>query len=242
MSATDDGLFPVDQVPTGGAFRPPEPSTPEPSRTGGTSTAKGRGSVIRLKVTLRHTKPPVWRRLEVPSTIRLDVLHEVLQQAMGWMGGHLHQWETPDGGQFGEPDPGLGWGEPVVDERTRTLVDLVRSPGDHMVYRYDFGDDWEHRLVVEAVTPNAMDSERVRCVGGRRMGPPEDCGGPWGYEHLLEVLADPGHDEHDEMRDWVGPFWSATDFDVGQTDRMLAGIDARPAPLRPPRRERRRQR
>lgn len=158
-------------------------------------------SVYQLKVTLQNIKPPVWRRVLVDAASTLDHVHEVIQAAFGWWNYHLHEFEV-DGKSYGVPDPDDDWGTPTIDER-RVRLDTIASVGSSISYMYDFGDGWDHTITVEKVLP-ASDTPVPACIGGRRAGPPEDCGGPWGYEHLLAALADPTHPEHRELAEWLG--------------------------------------
>jgi hypothetical protein len=169
--------------------------------------------VHRLKITLRGSRPPIWRRLEVPSTIRLDWLHEVLQTAFGWENYHMWVFRT-DRGEYGEPDPGLGFRAAAGV----SLAGVAPAAGARLNYTYDFGDDWEHDILVEAVERAAAVVGYPRCTGGRRAGPSEDSGGIWGYSDLLEVLADTDHPEHAERLDWLG-LSSAAEFDPAAFDR-----------------------
>ncbi|MGH3948975.1 MAG: plasmid pRiA4b ORF-3 family protein [Pseudonocardiaceae bacterium] len=156
-------------------------------------------TVHRLKATLRGSKPPIWRRIEVPSTMTLQRLHETIQQAFGWYGYHLWVFETPFG-EFGEPDPDLGHRSAAVGK----LAQVASGPGDRIRYTYDFGDDWQHDILVEDVLPAEPGRAYPRCLTGRRARPPEDCGGMGGYEDLLATLADPGDDDHEAMLEWLG--------------------------------------
>lgn len=177
------------------------------------------GSIFRIKVALRHVSPPVWRRIEVPADITLDRLHDVLQVVMDWSDYHLHCFRA---GRvtYGLPDP--DYPHDVADERGVRL-DRVAGEGDTPVYEYDFGDSWEHSLKVEKVVPAEPGVRYPRCTDGRRAVPPEDCGGVGGYQHLLEVLADPGHEEHEEMVEWVGGLFDPEAFDA---DGINAGLEA----------------
>ena len=159
------------------------------------------GSAFQLKVTLRETKPPIWRRILVDGSDTLDKVHEAIQAAFGWWGYHLHEFEVGRA-RYGVPDPDDGWGEPTQDER-RTSVDAIADEGTSFRYTYDFGDGWDHRVVVEKVLPAATEVALPTCVDGRRACPPEDCGGPWGYQELLAILADPDHPEHLERLEWL---------------------------------------
>ena len=183
--------------------------------------------VYRLKIALAQVAdPPVWRRMLVPATMGLDRLHDVIQAAMGWLDYHLHVFS--DGRtRYGVPDPELQFG----DERAATVGDLLPRVGSRALYTYDFGDDWEHEIVLEqqlAAEPNVA---YPVCVAGEGACPPEDCGGAWGYEHLREVLADPSSEEHQDMVAWLG-LDKADDFDphrfdVDQANRLLAAAAAR---------------
>lgn len=169
-------------------------------------------TVHRLKVSLRGSKPPIWRRLEVPSQITLALLHDVIQDAFGWENYHLWVFTTP-AGEFGRPDPELGHRSAAG----KKLNGVVRRAGDRVGYTYDFGDDWEHDILVEDVRSAEPGVAYPRCVAGRRACPPEDCGGIWGYEELLAVLADPRHEDHEERLEWLG-LSSARDFDPAAFD------------------------
>jgi hypothetical protein len=160
-------------------------------------------TVFQIKAVLRDTKPPIWRRVLVPSTITLGDLHDVMQAAFGWWDSHLHEWEV-DGVEYGVADVDFDdfRDEPINDERTVRLCD-VASEGSKLAYWYDFGDDWRHQLVVEKVLP-AKREAYPQLVAGRRACPPEDVGGTWGYENFLKAISEPGHDEHDELLEWIG--------------------------------------
>lgn len=167
-------------------------------------------TVHRLKVTLRGAKPPIWRRLEVPSTATLEQVHDIIQRTFGWYGCHLWVFDTPSG-EFGVPDPELGHGS----AKGKTLAQVAQSKGAKIRYTYDFGDDWQHEIQVEDVVPADPGVAYPRCVTGRRACPPEDCGGVGGYAALLDTLADPGDDEHRAMLDWLG-MDSADEFDPAE--------------------------
>jgi hypothetical protein len=192
-------------------------------------------NAYQLKVTLRGVRPPIWRRLVVPGNLNLERLHRVIQDAMGWENCHLHAFEVR-GEQFGVPDPlGFGFGPEVRSEEQHTLEQLVDAR-DRFHYTYDFGDGWEHDIVVEKVTvaePNAP-----RCIGGARACPPEDCGGVWGYAELLDAVVDPRHPRHDELAEWLPDGWSPERFDVALADRLVARHRPQPGRPRTPNRKR----
>jgi hypothetical protein len=168
-------------------------------------------SIHQLKVTLRDVRPPVWRRLAVPSTVILGALSPLLEAAMGWEGYHLHLFEI-DGRRYGSPDP--DWETAGFDERRFHLDQVLPAVGSRMRWDYDFGDGWEHDVVVEAIGLPESGVTYPRCLGGRRACPPEDCGGPWGYAELLRALADPGDPEHAELAAWAPPGFDPAHFDA----------------------------
>jgi hypothetical protein len=156
--------------------------------------------IVQIKVKLLGvTKPPVWRRLQVRAETRLDQLHEMIQAALGWENCHMHVFSF-GGEEFSTPDRELGFN----DERRVTLGELIGGAGDRFRYTYDFGDDWEHEIVVEDLLDPNPEALYPILVAARGACPPEDCGGRWGYANLREILADPSHDEHQEMLEWLG--------------------------------------
>ncbi len=174
------------------------------------------GDHFALRVTLRDITPGVWRLLHVPAQTSLGELHEVLQVAFGWQNSHLHDF-TVGKIRFGMID--VEDEIFAVDEHAAPLGAVARA-GTQMLYRYDFGDDWEHDIVVENVNPNSGDS--ITCSAGARACPPEDCGGPPGYENVLRVLNDPNDDEYASMKEWVGRKFDPERFDSAAVNKRLA--------------------
>ncbi|MBZ5565786.1 MAG: plasmid pRiA4b ORF-3 family protein [Acidobacteriia bacterium] len=181
--------------------------------------------IYQLKVTLRYTRPPIWRRLLVPAGLTLADFHDVLQEAMGWDNSHLHEFRIGPK-RFGKSDPrdrlmGL---DPIGNERTTHLFMVLGKVGAKATYTYDFGDSWEHAIVVEKVLPPEPGVPYPVCLGGKLHGPPEDCGGIPGYYNLLEAIRDPNHPEHEELLDWVGGEFDPEEFSVDDVNCRLAPI------------------
>ncbi len=174
-------------------------------------------SVVSLKVTLHGTKPSVWRRLLMPGGMTLGDLHHAIQAAMGWHDSHLHTFDI-DGRQYGDRHQV----DDVAEEHRLTLNGLVKSGIARFTYTYDFGDNWQHMVAIEKTQPAIEGKSYPACVAGARNCPPEDCGGSWGYQHLLEVLADPAHPEHAEQIEWIGEEFDPNKFAVEIADAMLA--------------------
>jgi hypothetical protein len=173
---------------------------------------------VELTVTLRDVDPRVWRRVVVPERTTLAELHRFLQAAMGWQDAHLWLFDV-DGVRYGDIEDLDDLGDP------RTVSVGAMSDGAVFRYDYDFGDGWEHDVRVE----QHRVAEAPTCLDGARACPPEDCGGAPGYEHLLDVVTDPGHPEHAELIDWLGGPPDPEAFDaVEATARMRRGRTRRP--------------
>jgi hypothetical protein len=178
-------------------------------------------SVHQLKVTLLHLSPPVWRRLAIPSDMPLGALHYVLQLAMGWDDSHLHDFRVGKT-TYGDPEMLEELGD--ADEWEASLAEVAPRRGSRLRYTYDYGDNWEHDIVVEQVGPPMPDVRYPVCVAGERAGPPDDCGGVWGYADLLEALADPNHPEHGWMLEWAGGPIDPEAFDLDEVNKRLARL------------------
>jgi hypothetical protein len=186
--------------------------------------------VYRLKVTLRGARPPIWRRLEVPSGVTLDRFHEILQVVMGWTDSHLHQFQC-GGASYGRLHPEIEVEQ--QDERRVRLRDVLRRPKARLVYEYDFGDGWLHDVVLETIAPAGPENRQARVVAGKRACPPEDVGGVDGYYRFLEAIADPEHPEHQDMLEWVGEF-DPDAFDVEAMNLRLGYKAGRARKVRRP--------
>lgn len=182
------------------------------------------GGVFQLKVTLRDTKPAVWRRVLVDGSSTLDHVHEVIQAAFGWWNYHLHDFEI-DGSNYAAPDPDDDdWGVPSIDE-SGVRLDSIAGPSSRFLYRYDFGDNWRHDVVVEKVLPRDASMVVPSCVDGRRACPPEDCGGTGGFRDLLAILANPRHPEFRERREWMGRDYDPDAFDPSEFEDNLRSAE-----------------
>ena len=203
-------------------------SSPRPKASGKKvkSTGPARTEIV-LEIALPYLKPRIWRTFVVPGGIKLSRLHDVIQVVMGWTNSHLHSFHFGDG-EYGVPDddfafdPGATESD-VRDEREHRLRDLIKAKGDEFSYIYDFGDSWEHTIVVKAIRPSDEPLKAAICTGGARACPPEDCGSYPGYEELLKVLRNPKHPEHESMRDWAGDY-DPSRFILAEVNRQLKRI------------------
>ncbi|MDA0282743.1 MAG: SEC-C metal-binding domain-containing protein [Planctomycetota bacterium] len=176
-------------------------------------------TIYRLRIDLRGITPPIWRRIEVPDC-SLAELHVAVQAAMGWTDSHLHVFEI-NGERYSGPSP-FGGDEDLdtIDATDVWLSDVIRGEGAKFDYTYDFGDSWEHVIKVEAIEAAVPSDVYPRCVTGKRNCPPEDCGGIWGYQELLEILSDPEHPEYEERNDWCGEI-DPEEFNAAECSREM---------------------
>ena len=179
--------------------------------------------IYQLKVTLKGSKPPIWRRLLIDSSVTLPELHSVLQVVMGWSDYHLHQF-TAAGRQYSVTDPNFGMDD-VTDEKGVRLDRLLVSEKDSIGYEYDFGDGWEHVILLEKVLPPEPSKALPVCIKAKGACPPEDVGGLWGYYNFLDVIKDPTHSEHEELKEWIGGEFDPDAYDMGWVNQQLRGFD-----------------
>jgi hypothetical protein len=179
-------------------------------------------SVATLNITLDDVKPTVQRRVQVPLTIRLDRLHLVLQAAMGWTNSHLYEIRARDVG-WGLPD--LDFGDGPADARKVRLIDVLEDLGvKTLKYLYDFGDGWEHTVKIERVADAVPGLAYPILIDAVGRCPPEDVGGPPGYDEFLDALADPAHERHAEMKDWVGEAFGPTAANIEALSGDVAAL------------------
>ncbi len=175
-------------------------------------------SIYQLKVTLKGIKPPIWRRVQVAGGISLHKLHQILQVVMGWDDDHLHHF-TVGGVDFGEPHP--DYGLEMRSDRRAKLSQVVSGEKAKFIYEYDFGDSWEHMILVEKILPAEAGVRYPVCIAGKRACPPEDCGGIWSYAHLLDVIQNPNDPEYEDKIEWLGEPFDPEAFDLDRINRLL---------------------
>ena len=180
--------------------------------------------VYQFKITLKGTKPPIWRRILVPETYTFWDLHVAIQDAMGWEDYHLHEFTllSPKTGRkvkIGIPsdeDADFGW--KVLADWNQKIAHYFSSDNSKADYVYDFGDGWEHSIKLEKILPRETGVAYPRCIDGRGACPPEDCGGIGGYAEFLEAIGDPANELHEDMLDWVGGSFDPDDFDPNDVE------------------------
>ncbi len=177
------------------------------------------GKIYQLKITLKEIKPPVWRRLEVPADTKLDDLYHIILCAMPWGGHHLWSFEFDREEYFGDKESADEMGGLVASKYK--LSKVLTEESQKGVLTYDFGDDWRHEILLEKILDTEKGVTYPRCMAGKRACPPDDCGGPWGYEDFLKAIKDPKHPEHEDMLEWIGGEFDPEEFDVEATNERL---------------------
>jgi len=182
-----------------------------------------------LRVELEGIEPVIYRVLLVRGTIGLDLLHAILQVAIGWTNSHLHKFSIGDS-EYSDPEFNLNEdtfeGQKLVEDETIVnLYEVAPYKGFQFGYEYDFGDSWEHRITVEDILPD--DGTLVgfaECIDGKRACPPEDCGGVPGYADFVETITDPKSEEYESMLEWVGGAFDPEALDIKKVNRFLKKI------------------
>ncbi|MCR5143875.1 MAG: plasmid pRiA4b ORF-3 family protein [Lachnospiraceae bacterium] len=193
-------------------------------------------NAYQLKITLKEVKPAVWRRVIVPEGISFSQLTMVIHEVMGWSGYHLSEYlfnnlriilrEEDDFSDFG-----MGFFGYQELNASNFLIDEMFDEVKSFTYTYDFGDDWRHQIQIEKVIE---DYEYTFPMVVKYKGeiPPEDCGGPWGYEHLLEVLEDPKNEEYEDLKKWYD-LQKAEDFDLKRVNDELSKMKKTTRKIKP---------
>jgi hypothetical protein len=186
-------------------------------------------SIYQLKITLKGSRPPIWRRVQVRSDVTLGHLHWVIQHAMGWMSCHLHAF-TINGVDYGAPMADMGFDEMAVrDQESVKLSKVIPGETFKFSYTYDFGDSWDHDILVEKVLAAEPDVSYPVCIKAKRACPPEDCGGIWGYRDFLDAIQSADHPEHGEMLEWVGGYFDPEEVDLAEINQLLKTIPSNTA-------------
>lgn len=185
---------------------------------GARTAAKSLRSIYQLQVALKGIRPLIWRRFLIASTASLQDVHIVLQIVMGWTDSHMHEFAKGQD-RYGVPDKDFP--SDMHDEAKCRLDQVLKEEKEKLIYTYDFGDSWDHEIVLEKILPFETKTKLPVCLEGGRACPPEDIGGLPGYEMFLEAIADPNHPEHADMLDWLGEPFDPEHFDLAQVNELL---------------------
>ena len=183
--------------------------------------------LLQFKIQLAGVKPTVWRRVFVPASFSFDKFHRVIQVAFGWHGYHLYQFSQSGFGSY--PTVGIpsdDYDEEFDDSRKLKLSKIFNSPSQKFIYIYDFGDEWVHRITLEAILD--ITSTRAALLQGKGACPPEDCGGPHGYANMLKIINKPQHPERAGMLEWLGlekgETWKSDFFNLASANNKVIKV------------------
>lgn len=185
-----------------------------------------------MKVSLLDTQPPVWRRLVIDSGMTLPDLHDAIQTAYAWDDSHLHRFDSGRSRVKGRSylpadqfDDGGFFDSNTVVEDAVTIAEALPKVGSKLTYLYDYGDGWEHEIIVESIGEIDESAQRATCIAGSGMAPVEDSGGPWGWSQLVATANDPKSEDYEEIREWLGVAAGEqidpTMFDVNEANTRL---------------------
>jgi len=175
--------------------------------------------VYQFRITIDGIRPPIWRRIQVPKTYTFWELNVAIQDAMGWLGGHLYEFTIVNPKMGIDDTISMPEGESdrsVKDGRKKKIAAYFSLKNKKAVYVYDFGDYWEHTVVLEKILPADPKADYPCCIAGKRNGPPDDVGGIPGYEEFVSIMKNPRHKEYDEMVEWYGGTYDPEEFDCTQ--------------------------
>jgi len=183
-------------------------------------------SIYQIKIVLKGSKPKIWRRILVPSDLLLSDLHKIIQTTMGWTNSHLHQFikdKTFYVQKSTEDD--FWWNINYMDYAKIKISVLLKKEKDKIIYEYDFGDGWEHDIILEKIRNETANKNIPICLTGKNNCPPEDCGGIWGYYEMLESIKNPNNDKYNDYIDWLGYEFDPTYFNKDEINEMLKTED-----------------
>ncbi|MCD4735574.1 MAG: plasmid pRiA4b ORF-3 family protein [Bacteroidales bacterium] len=177
--------------------------------------------IYQIQIALKGTKPKIWRRILVDSGVLLVDFHRIIQTTMGWTDSHLHMFS--DG--IDEYSPKEFEVEYAKDSRTERLDKIMKAEKSKIKYEYDFGDGWEHNIILEKILSPDNQLQIPGCIAGKRNCPPEDCGGVWGYSDMLNILKEPENEEYESYIEWLGGEFDPEYFDKNEIIKMLKRKD-----------------
>jgi hypothetical protein len=180
--------------------------------------------IARIKIELEHIAPLIWRRVDVSLTTNLRALHEIIQAVMPWENYHLYKFAIGER-VYGEPDPeDAVWGRKIYQAKGMRLGTLVERGVSELLYTYDFGDDWQHRVIVEEVLDAQPGTDYPTFIDGERTAPPEDVGGPPGFMDFVEAMAKPRHPQRKDLVRWYGGPFNPVDFGADRIAESIRSI------------------
>jgi hypothetical protein len=186
-----------------------------------------RKMIYQIHLSLLGSNPKIWRRILIQSDLLLSDFHKVIQTSMGWTNSHLHLFNKNETCYAEKTDDDFTWEElGHVDYQEMKISDLLNNEEERILYEYDFGDGWEHEIILEKILPGeGNELGKPICLAGKMNCPPEDCGGIRGYSDMLEILKNPDHEEYESFIVWLGGKFDPEHFNLSRVNRLLKSKD-----------------
>jgi len=183
-------------------------------------------NIYQIQISLKGFEPRIWRRILIQSDLLLSDFHKIIQTSMGWTNSHLHQFiKNQTNYTLRMPDDDTWYELNNVDYKEMKISDLLKKEKEIIIYEYDFGDSWEHDILLEKILPFDEKMKYPVCISGKMNCPPEDCGGVWGYSDMLEILKQPDNEEYDSYIEWLGGEFDPEYFDKDDVNDLLGEQD-----------------
>ncbi|MBK8983479.1 MAG: plasmid pRiA4b ORF-3 family protein [Ignavibacteria bacterium] len=176
--------------------------------------------ILQFKITLKGSNPKIWRRFQTEDNLMFRDLHYLIQAIMGWENDHLYQFIFEEDRYIGDPE--MHEGDDISDDKETELSEIFNAPKTIIIYEYDFGDGWEHELVLENILEKNPEQHYPVCLAGELNCPPEDCGGIYGFYDMLNILKDEKHPDHEEIKEWMGEDYDPDLFDIERVNKFLS--------------------
>lgn len=178
---------------------------------------------LQFRITLRDSKPEIWRRFQVDDILMFHDLHLVIQIVMGWSNTHLYQFIYEGSNYIGNPE--LSELEDIADDKDVALSMIFDKPKISMEYEYDFGDGWEHEIILEKIIESDLPLHYPNCLEGEMNCPPEDSGGINAFYQNIKIFKNKKHPEHKEVKEWLGKDYNPDFFDLETVNEYLKSYE-----------------
>lgn len=180
-------------------------------------------NIYQFKISLKGSKPIISRTILVESNRTFYEFHHIIQIAMGWINYHLFQFMAK-GNCIS--DPSMVDYKDIIDSKEIRLNEIFTEEGEKIEYEYDFGDGWKHIIKLEKIVLIKLNNIYPVCIRGKRRCPPEDCGGIWGYQNLIEVMGNKKHPDYKEMKEWLGGEFDPEEFNIEEINEELKDLES----------------
>lgn len=178
--------------------------------------------IFQIQISLRGFRPKIWRRVLVSENLLLSDFHKIIQTTMGWTNLHFHHFIKNRTYYSPKMEDDAFWdNSQYIDYKKMKIVDLLKVEKDKVIYEYDFGDSWEHDIVLEKILPHDSKLVYPLCIKGKMNCPPEDCGGIYGYANMLEIIKNPKHKNYEEFIEWLGEEFDPEYFNINEVNNLL---------------------